>query len=239
MVFPRGVSHSCGKGPGPSDDRPFAAGAWSAAPSTPGLQRENIMSLIRIGAVLRPLAMVAIMLPLALASATAMADTFWHGWTYIDSGGNTQFNKLVVSFANTGGGVAMRQVATTSIPGVAIANAPPNGYTLDWPVATPFKKGETITAQFDAPAATQFLGATAFNDAVVVGMIDSQGILNADGLCLSSLALRSHQSRTRARDVQKTAVQSAAQSVARTGHAARGEIGGPRQWRPGLAFRHA
>jgi len=119
-------------------------------------------------------------LPILFAGATTIAQTTqWHGWTYVDSGGNTTFNKLEVQFAGTGG-VNMRAVLNTSIPGATIANAPANGYTLNWPVVTPFKKGETITAEFvTAVANIEFLGATAYNGAAVVGTIDSSGALKS------------------------------------------------------------
>lgn len=139
--------------------------------------------------VVRRLALAAA-IPLTVSAAPVAAQTtYWHGWTFIEANAGVTFNKLEVSFANTGG-VNMRSVFNTSIPGVNIVNAPVNGYTLNWPAGTPFKPGETVTAQFNGAAANAtMLAASAYNGAVLVGNIDTEGVLrNANGVKLGQLA---------------------------------------------------
>jgi hypothetical protein len=133
---------------------------------------------------------LAAAIPLVVVAAPVAAQTtYWHGWTFVDANAGVTFNKLEVYFANTGG-VNMRSIFNTSIPGANIANAPVNGYTINWPAATPFKPGETITVQFNGAAANaEMLGGAAFDGAVPVGTIDTEGVLrNANGVKLGQLA---------------------------------------------------
>lgn len=128
--------------------------------------------------------------PLAIAAAPAAAQsTNWHGWTFVDSDPGVEITKLEVPFANTGG-VNLRSVVNSSIAGATKSDAPPNGYTLNWPAGSKFKKGETITAQFNsAVGGVSMLNATAWNGAAKVGTIDDAGVLrNNAGVKIGQLA---------------------------------------------------